>query len=108
MGAHFRLPIFTFPWDQIEAYLAGVSIYVADAAAGRPYYQMNFTEPIALIIGGEAAGAGTFARDLATGRVQIPMPGAAESLNAAVAGAILIFEVVRQRHRTDPQQEQRL
>jgi TrmH family RNA methyltransferase len=52
---------------------------------------------VALIIGGEAGGAGQEAESLAGGAVQIPMPGGMESLNAAVAAGVLLFEVVRQR-----------
>ncbi len=50
-----------------------------------------------MIIGGEAEGASSLAYDLATERVHIPMPGGMESLNAAIAAALLLFEVVRQR-----------
>jgi TrmH family RNA methyltransferase len=53
--------------------------------------------PLALIIGGEAEGAGEQAQSFAQERVKIPMPGEVESLNAAVAAGILLFEVVRQR-----------
>ena len=54
--------------------------------------------PLALIVGGEAQGASDQARELANTSVSISMPGQAESLNASVAGAVLIFEVVRQRN----------
>ena len=47
--------------------------------------------------GGEAEGATEEAHSLAEMSVSIPMPGKAESLNAGVAGAVLMFEVVRQR-----------
>jgi TrmH family RNA methyltransferase len=53
---------------------------------------------LALIVGGEADGASEQARNLANMVVNIPMPGKIESLNAGVAGAILMFEVVRQRN----------
>ncbi len=53
----------------------------------------------ALVIGGEAEGASTQARSLATEMIRIPMPGHMESLNAGVAGAVLMYEVVRQRSR---------
>jgi TrmH family RNA methyltransferase len=51
---------------------------------------------VALIIGGEAAGAGAVARRRAQ-PVAIPMARATESLNAAVAGAVILFEAARQR-----------
>ena len=97
MGAHFRLPIFSMDWENIQSNLAGLSIFLADCQAGTPYHQAEFLSPLALIIGGEAAGAGSQAARLATDRIHIAMPGEAESLNAAIAGAILMFEIVHQR-----------
>jgi TrmH family RNA methyltransferase len=103
MGAHFRLPILSLEWPEIEAALkppapaAGLNIYLADAKGEIEYTQADFRSPAALLIGGEAAGAGSQAAQLADQRVHIPMPGGSESLNAAIAAAILMFEVVRQR-----------
>lgn len=99
MGAHFRLPIHELDWTAIEAYLhkSGVHLYLADAQADHVYYQADFSDPLALVIGGEAEGAGQAAQRLADHRLKIPMAGQVESLNAAVAAAILMFEVARQR-----------
>ena len=97
MGAHFRLPILTLPWEDIRTHTAGLQILLADMEGELPCWQADFRRPLALIVGGEAQGASQPARDLATSQVCIPMPGRSESLNAAVAGAILMFEVVRQR-----------
>jgi TrmH family RNA methyltransferase len=103
MGAHFRLPILAGEWQEIRAALdgaapePGLQVYLAQAGAGQPYTQADFRRPLALVIGGEAWGAGGEARDLADKRIHIPMPGKVESLNAAVAAAVLLFEVVRQR-----------
>lgn len=97
MGAHFRLPIFSMDWENIQSKLVGLSIFLADSQAGAHYYQAECQSPLALIIGGEAFGAGSQAARLAASRIHIAMPGKIESLNAAIAGAILMFEVVRQR-----------
>ncbi len=97
MGAHFRLPIHTLSWEEIGAHLKGLNIYLAAAGQGLPYTQADLRAPLALVVGGEAAGAGTDAQRLATAQLHIPMPGGVESLNAAVAAAVLLFEVVRQR-----------
>jgi len=101
MGAHFRLPIHQPGWNGITRILRGPGskqrVYLADSAAGIPYYQADFHSPAALIIGGEAGGAGPESFSLADERVHIPTPGDSESLNAAIAASILIFEVVRQR-----------
>jgi TrmH family RNA methyltransferase len=57
-------------------------------------------QPLALIVGGEAEGASADARKLASQKIKIPMAGKTESLNAAVAGSLLMFEVTRQRSVT--------
>ena len=96
MGAHFHLPIFNLSWDEIRMATRSLKVLLADMQ-GSPCWQTDFSQPLALIIGGEAEGATVAARQLADGTVSIPMPGKAESLNAGVAGAVLMFEVVRQR-----------
>lgn len=96
MGAHFRLPIHALGWDEIRARTSGLQIHLADMS-GASCWETDLRLPLALIVGGEAEGASSPARALATGRVSIPMPGGTESLNASVAGAILMFEVLRQR-----------
>ena len=96
MGAHFRLPIQSLGWEDIRVATRALKVYLADMQ-GSPCWQMDFSQPLALIVGGEAEGATDEARRLADMSVSIPMPGRAESLNAGVAGAILMFEVVRQR-----------
>ncbi len=101
MGAHFRLPVHNLDWRSIRSYLrpagAALRIYLADAQGELTHAQADFHSPLALIVGGEAEGAGSEAQSLADSRVRIPMPGSTESLNAAIAAAILMFEVVRQR-----------
>lgn len=98
MGAHFRLPIQALNWDEIERLCthAGLRVVLADMA-GRACWEADFRTPLALIVGGEAQGASQAAHRLANDLVGIPMPGETESLNAGVAGSILMFEVVRQR-----------
>ena len=97
MGAHFRLPVHNLDWDLIAPHLAPLHVVLAEMQAGLPCTQADFRPPLALIVGGEAEGAGPQARRLANLSVHIPMPGGVESLNAAVAAGILLFEVLRQR-----------
>ena len=99
MGAHFRLPISNLDWPEIRRSIreANLRVFLAAAGEGIPYTQADFRSPLALVVGGEAEGASPAASELADARVQIPMPGGAESLNAAIAAGILLFEVVRQR-----------
>jgi TrmH family RNA methyltransferase len=96
MGAHFRLPIYSIGWNEIVGKLEGLKVYLADMN-GRSCWETDFRQPLALIVGGEAEGASDEARQLANAFVKIPMAGKAESLNAAVAGSVLMFEVLRQR-----------
>lgn len=97
MGAHFRLPIQPASWEQIEAACRNLRVFAAAAHGGLPYAQADFRPPLALIVGSEAEGVSPAALKLMQQQVHIPMPGQAESLNAAVAAGILLFEVARQR-----------
>jgi RNA methyltransferase, TrmH family len=101
MGAHFRLPILQLDWEAIRRILkvpgGNLRVYLADSSAGSPYTQVDFDFPVALIVGGEAGGAGSESALLADEKVHIPMPGSSESLNAGIAAGILIFEVIRRR-----------
>lgn len=99
MGAHFRLPQEELLWDEIQVKTkqAGLRLLASAAGEGTVYYQADLQAPLALVIGGEAQGAGPQARRLADQFLHIPMPGGSESLNAGAAAAILLFEVVRQR-----------
>jgi TrmH family RNA methyltransferase len=96
MGAHFRLPMQTISWDEIHQRTKELQIYLADMN-GQSCWNTDFRQPLALIVGGEAEGASEQARKLANAFVKIPMAGKIESLNAAVAGSVLMFEVTRQR-----------
>ncbi|HEX2697963.1 MAG TPA: RNA methyltransferase [Anaerolineales bacterium] len=124
MGAHFRLPIQSMSWDQIREFISvphadplrpayggdtspksatdlgeaggGLKVFLADMD-GQSCWETDLRAPLALIVGGEAEGASEQARKLANALVKIPMAGKTESLNAAVAGSVLMFEVLRQR-----------
>lgn len=98
MGAHFRLPIYNLDWQaMLKICHPRLKIYLAEAESGTTCWQLDLRQPVALVVGGEADGAGPEARQAADGQVKIPMPGKSESLNAAVAASILMFEIVRQR-----------
>jgi TrmH family RNA methyltransferase len=100
MGVHLRLPIRMLDWKAIRALLSGFQIWLAEAREGRPVENVDWNGPAALILGGEAAGPGEPARALASGSVHIPMLGKVESLNAAVAGGILLYEISRLRMKS--------
>lgn len=99
MGAHFFQPLCVdIGWDAIIATLGDVPrIYATAATASTPYYAVDWRSSSALIIGNEAHGISAAAHALATHTVSIPMIGRTESLNAGVAGSIILFEALRQR-----------
>ena len=101
MGAHFHLAIEQdLGWEQVGERLSLADhVYAADASATMPYYAADWRQPSALIVGNEAHGLSDDARALARNLIGIPMRGRAESLNAAVAGSVILFEALRQRTR---------
>jgi RNA methyltransferase, TrmH family len=97
MGVHFRLPVADLEWPAIRERVAERLVWLADARGEQPYDAVDWNASAALIVGGEAAGAGAEASALATGRICIPMLGGVESLNAAMAATVILFEAARQR-----------
>lgn len=96
MGAHFRVPLRLAPWEVIQGTLRDIPhVYLADARGDIDYVHADWSFPFALIIGGEAEGASDVAKKIATARVSIPMRGSAESLNAAMAATVLLFEAAK-------------
>jgi TrmH family RNA methyltransferase len=104
MGAHLRLPLWHLSWPEIAAQVGGLQVWLADVAQGVAYTAVDWRQPSALIIGSEATGVGAEAvalvkgNPLANGRLTIPMQSDTESLNAAMATGVILFEAMRQRH----------
>lgn len=98
MGAHFKLPILSMSWDEINQVVKseGLQVYVTDMD-GQSCWETDLCQPVVLIIGSEAEGVSESARKLTDGKISIPMSGETESLNAGAAGSVLMFEVLRQR-----------
>jgi len=103
MGAHFHLPILDLGWEEIRSLIKEravgepVHVLAAESNRGQAVWQVDLQKPIALLVGSEAEGPSPEGLALADQIVHIPMPGRSESLNAAAAAAVLMFEVVRQR-----------
>lgn len=97
MGAHLRNALQQMEWAQIAGVASGLQVWLAAAGGELPYNDVNWRQPSGLIIGSEAHGAGEEARALAAGTIYIPMHAASESLNAASAAAVILFEALRQR-----------
>lgn len=97
-GAHFHLNLLpNESWAALRRRLSGRRILAATAEGGERHFCVDWTVPSALVIGSEAHGVSAEALEAASARVSIPMVGRAESLNAAVAAAVIMFEALRQR-----------
>jgi TrmH family RNA methyltransferase len=102
-GAHIALPVEAeLPWSTIEQRIsehcgAEPCVLLAEAGSSHLYYAQDFTRPFVLIIGNEAHGPSAEARSLATLSVTIPLANHVESLNAAMASGIILYEAMRQR-----------
>lgn len=102
MGAHFLLEIYE-QQDLINTLRNFQGKKVATLLqATASLYQIDLTGPFALLIGNEGAGLSPELAAQADFDVMIPMPGKMESLNAAAAAAIVLFERVRQTSAANP------
>jgi TrmH family RNA methyltransferase len=103
-GAHFHLPVReAASWQAIEEALRGAppaqQVLLAEAGARQAYDTFDLTQRTALIIGNEAHGPSREARQLATAGLSITMWNKVESLNAAIAASVVLFEGARQRRQ---------
>lgn len=96
MGAHFRLPIRSLPAAKLLEVVSNLDLWIAEAGEGTTYTNVDWTRPSAIVIGSEAHGPQRALSECGR-RVSIPLARGVESLNAAVAGSILMFEMKRQR-----------
>ena len=76
----------------------GLWVYGAEADGSAPLWKTDMKGPICLVIGSEGRGLSRLVRENCDFILSIPMAGQVNSLNASVAAAILVYEVVRQRH----------
>ena len=95
-GAVFTLPVVEATREDVES--LGVEIVAADTTADTRYTQADLSKPVAIVVGAEDTGLSEAWLRAAAIRVSIPVaPGTVDSLNAATAAAIVLFEAVRQR-----------
>lgn len=110
-GAHFHLPVRPrLTWEQIGEALGGSpvvrQVLATDSRAHVPYDAVEYTRRTAIIVGNEAHGLSPQAAGLATERVSIPMWNKVESLNAAIAASVILFEAARQRRVAEAGEKQ--
>jgi 23S rRNA (guanosine2251-2'-O)-methyltransferase len=75
----------------------GVWIVGTDVAAKQTFMQIDYTMPVAIVVGNEGRGMRRLVKEKCDFLVTIPMAGALDSFNASVAGALLMYEVLRTR-----------
>lgn len=100
MGSIYRMPVIYV--DNLLQLLSlfrqkGIKSYAAHLNGEKSYDKENYQSGTAILIGNEGNGLRDEVASLADVWVQIPMQGQVESLNAAIAASILMFEVYRQR-----------
>jgi 23S rRNA (guanosine2251-2'-O)-methyltransferase len=75
----------------------GVWLYGASDAAERSLYDVDFSGPLALVLGSEGTGMRRLTQELCDFQIAIPMAGRVTSLNVSVAAGVLLYEARRQR-----------
>lgn len=101
MGSIFRVPIFSgVEYTQVlDLQKAGFTLVAAVVEGFKPYYMVDFNKPTAILLGNEASGLAECLKMDSEENITISLAGNVESLNAAVAGAIILFEARRQRNQ---------
>ena len=94
-GAIFRVPL--VPWDD-----AGGRRIALVAHGGEPLAEVDLEPPVALLLGAEREGLPADVVAQSHKAATIPLPGAAESLNVAAAGAIALYELSRKAQKKPP------
>jgi RNA methyltransferase, TrmH family len=98
-GSVFRLPVVTLDAAEAFAALRAADVRLFAAVARDGDSEVDLRGPCALLVGNEGAGLPDAWIAEADARVTIPLPGAVESLNAAIAGSVLLYDAMRQRRQ---------
>jgi TrmH family RNA methyltransferase len=99
LGTLFGVPLAVADSPAVVAWLRSrdIRILAATPAGAAAHWDADMRGAVALVIGSEQYGLSDVWMEAADQRVVIPMPGSVDSLNAAMAAGILLFEAVRQR-----------
>ena len=99
MGASFRLKIIRTDLKEIILKMKslGIKVYATDLAAEKNIYETDFDRS-GVVIGNEGNGVSKEVLDISSDKIKIPMKGHAESLNAAVATSVILYEIYRKEN----------
>ncbi len=103
MGSALRVPVIQLA--SVDGALAaarglGCRVLATTPHGGEPFTEVSLAGPVAFLLGGEGPGLGADVVGAADASIAIPMAAPVESLNVAVAAALLVFEARRQRQHT--------
>lgn len=105
MGAIFSVPVLeNMEWENVKKELSdfGYEILATSIHGDTFYDDIDYTVPKAIVIGNEAQGVSKSILSQTVKKIQIPNEGKSESLNAGVAGAVIMYETFRQRRKACP------
>jgi len=99
-GSLFHLPIIFCGYDEIIKYLNTKGFYniITVPSDGCEIWRFNFNSPLAITLGNESRGISKPMMNSSVYRLTIPIKGNADSLNVAVAGSIILYEIAKQRN----------
>lgn len=83
-----------------DLHLNGIKVFASEMKATKKSFDIDFTEPCAIVMGGEEHGVYPALMKICDEQFQIPMPGDFESLNVSVATGIILYEAMKQRTTT--------
>lgn len=80
-----------------ELHLNGIKVFASEMTAEKKLYDLNLSEPCAIVLGGEEHGVYPALMKICDEQFQIPMTGDFESLNVSVANGVILYEAMKQR-----------
>ena len=80
-----------------ELHLNGIKVLASEMTAEKNVHQIDFSEPLAIVMGSEEKGIYPALMKICDERFKIPMPGNFESLNVSVATGMILYEAMKQR-----------
>lgn len=80
-----------------DLHLNGIKVYASEMKAPKKVYEIDFKEPVAIVMGSEDKGIFPALIKICDEPFSIPMPGDFESLNVSIATGMILYEAVRQR-----------
>lgn len=80
-----------------QLHLNGIKVYASEMTASKNIFEINFSEPCAIVMGSEDKGVFPGLMKICDGNIKIPMAGDFESLNVSVATGMILYEAMKQR-----------